>query len=52
MNQQLDYASPRMRSPVKRSLGQWMILLTAWAVGLVIWTVYGAIIAIFLLRFL
>jgi len=48
----LDYASPQTRSRVKRSPGQWIILLCAWAVGLVVWTVYGAIIVIILLRIL
>jgi hypothetical protein len=44
-----DYASPSTQpAPAPRTLGQWVILLATWAVGLVVWTIYAAVIVVLL----
>jgi hypothetical protein len=49
----LDYTSPETPEAVRpRTLGQWLILLASWAVGLVVWTIYVLVIGFIVLRFL
>lgn len=35
----------------RRSPGRWLVLLLAWAVGIVVWTAYLFLIALLLVRF-
>jgi hypothetical protein len=37
-----DYSSELPPEPSKRSTRAWLVLLSAWVVGLLIWTVYIA----------
>ena len=37
-----DYSSELPPEPSRRSTSAWLVLLGAWAVGLVVWTVYIA----------
>jgi hypothetical protein len=47
----LAYAPPGTHWPrPRRSLGRWLILLLVWGVGLLIWTVYLAIIVLLVFR--
>ena len=46
------YSSETPPEPSRRSAGAWMILLSAWAIGLLIWTVYVAAFVFVVIRVL
>jgi hypothetical protein len=52
MNFEVNYASPQTPGPIKRTPGQWVVLLLAWVVGLAVWALYIAGIGVLMMRFL
>ncbi len=51
-HERLDYASPNLPGRGGRSVGQWLILIFAWVVGLGVWIAYLVLIGYLLLRML
>ena len=50
--ERLNYAAPDLPGRGSRTLGLWTVLLLAWMVGLIVWSVYGIVLAFILIRIL
>ena len=49
----VDYRSPAAEQPrPKRSAGAWMLLVSIWIIGVVIWGIYLALGVLLLVKFL